>query len=64
MSDAYRPREHDHLVEPMYHALDDREGQSPKAAQHAEPRRRDRVRVWLPLVFALVGAAVIWFYTS
>lgn len=64
MTEPYRPREHDHLVEPMYHALDDREGQSPRAAQHAEPRRRDRVRVWLPLVLALGGALGIWFYTN
>ncbi len=46
MEDDHQPREHDHLVEPMYKALHDR-GQGDPGDVPAADSRRDRVALWL-----------------
>ena len=54
MSEGYKPREHDHLVEPMYKALHNR-GPSDPGDVPAARSRRDRAALWILPVLALLA---------
>ena len=55
MTDDYRPRTDDHLVEPMYEALGDEDARGPE-----EPRSGGII----PLVAMLTGVVAIVFYLA
>lgn len=56
MSDGHQPRKHDHLVEPMYQALGEREGAPPGPAERG---RRDRALVWVLSLVSIAAAAAL-----
>ena len=56
MSGEYEPREHDHLIEPMIHAV---HGEARGATeQPGEEREISRVVAWSPLLVPFGGFAV------
>jgi len=56
MSEDYRPREHDHLVEPMYEALRGEPG--------GDGRKSSRRGRWLGVVVALLALGAVGWLVS